>query len=96
MVLNMISTAVMVKLGHVYGNLMVNVQPTNSKLEARALRVIRQATGASPDRAAALLEESGRVVRVAIVMERRGVSREEAERLLRQTGGRIREALQIG
>ena len=47
LVLNMISTAVMIRLGHVYGNLMVNVQPTNQKLEDRARRIIQQATGVS-------------------------------------------------
>ena len=50
MVLNMISTAVMIRLGHVYGNLMVNVQPTNEKLTERARRIIRQATGVSAER----------------------------------------------
>ena len=58
LVLNMISTAVMIRLGHVYGNLMVNVQPTNQKLEDRARRIIEQATGVSDERAAELLEAS--------------------------------------
>jgi N-acetylmuramic acid 6-phosphate etherase len=93
LVLNMISTAVMVKLGHVYGNLMVNVQPTNAKLEARALRIIQQATGASPARAAQLLDQSGRSVRTAIVMEKKKVGREQAEQLLAQSAGRVRDAL---
>jgi N-acetylmuramic acid 6-phosphate etherase len=93
MVLNMISTAVMVCLGHVYGNLMVNVAPSNRKLEDRARRIIAQAAEVSRERAAELLEASGRSVRVAIVMEKRGVSRDDAERLLAQADGRIREAL---
>lgn len=93
LVLNMISTAVMVRLGYVYGNLMVNVQPTNRKLEERARRIIQSAAGVSYDRAAALLEEAGRSVRVAIVMEKRGVDRQEAERLLAAARGRISEAL---
>jgi N-acetylmuramic acid 6-phosphate etherase len=93
LVLNMISTAVMVKLGHVYGNLMVNVQPANAKLEARARRIVRQATGISAERADELFEQAGRNVRVAIVMGKRGVSRAEAEMLLARSGGRIREAL---
>jgi N-acetylmuramic acid 6-phosphate etherase len=95
LVLNMISTAVMVQLGHVYGNLMVNVQPANRKLEDRAHRIIRDATGVSFERAAELLEQAGRSVRTAIVMEKRDVPRPEAERLLAQAGGRIREALEI-
>jgi N-acetylmuramic acid 6-phosphate etherase len=93
LVLNMISTAVMIRLGHVYGNLMVNVQPTNRKLEDRARRIIQKATGVCYDRAAELLDQGGRNVRVAIVMEKRGVDRQEAERLLAGAGGRISDAL---
>lgn len=93
MVLNMISTGVMIRLGYVYGNLMVNVQPTNKKLEDRARRIIEQAAEVSEERAAELLEESGRSVRTAIVMEKKKVSREEAEARLRNAGGKIREAL---
>jgi N-acetylmuramic acid 6-phosphate etherase len=95
MVLNMISTAVMVRLGHVYGNLMVNVQPTNRKLEQRARRIIQQTTGVTPERAAELLEQAGRCVRTAIVMEKRSISRPEAERLLARARGRIRDALSL-
>src|SRR5579862_5314808 len=73
MVLNMISTAVMIRLGYVYKNLMVNVQPSNHKLEDRARRIIAETTGASAERAAALLDQSGRNVAVAIIMEKRGV-----------------------
>jgi N-acetylmuramic acid 6-phosphate etherase len=94
LVLNMISTAVMIRLGYVYGNLMVNVQPTNRKLEDRARRIIQSAAGVSYQRAAELLEESGRSVRVAIVMEKRGVDRQEAERLLAAARGRIAVALE--
>jgi N-acetylmuramic acid 6-phosphate etherase len=95
LVLNMISTAVMIRLGHVYANLMVNVQPTNQKLTGRARRIIQQATGVSPERAAELLEAAGRSVRTAIVMEKKNMPRAEAERLLAQSGGRIREALRL-
>jgi len=93
MVLNMISTGVMIRLGYVYGNLMVNVQPTNEKLEDRARRIIEQAAGVTEGRAAELLEESGRSVRTAIVMEKKRVSRGEAESLLRKARGRIEAAL---
>jgi len=96
LVLNMISTAVMVKLGHVYGNLMVNVQPTNRKLEDRARRIIQTATGVSYDRATELLDLSGRSVRVAIIMQQKQISREKAEILLTAAKGRIREALALG
>jgi len=96
LVLNMISTAVMTKLGHVYGNLMVNVQPTNQKLEDRARRIIQAATGVAYDQAAQLLDRAGRSVRVAIVMHKKALSREQAETLLARANGRIREALKIG
>jgi N-acetylmuramic acid 6-phosphate etherase len=93
LVLNMISTAVMIRLGYVHDNLMVNVQPTNTKLEDRARRIIQQAAGVSYERATELLDAAGRSVRVAIVMEKKGVSRAEAEKLLTAAGGRIGEAL---
>ena len=93
LVLNMISTAVMIRLGHVYGNQMVNVQSTNQKLTARARRIVSQITGVSSERAAELLTASGNSVRMAIIMEKMKVSRGEAERLLALAGGRIREAL---
>ena len=93
LILNMISTAVMVKLGHVYGNLMVNVQPTNQKLEDRARRIIQEAAGVTYDQAAGLLDRAGRSVRVAIIMQKNQISREEAEDLLARSKGRIREAL---
>jgi N-acetylmuramic acid 6-phosphate etherase len=94
--LNMISTAVMVKLGPVYGNLMVNVQPTNQKLEDRARRIIQAATGVTYDEAAQLLDGAGRSVRVAIVMQKKRITREQAETLLARAKGRIREASEIG
>jgi N-acetylmuramic acid 6-phosphate etherase len=93
LILNMISTAVMVKLGHVYGNLMVNVQPTNQKLEDRARRIIKEATGVTDEQAAELLDSAGRSVRIAIIMQKKRISRAQAETLLAQAKGRIREAL---
>lgn len=93
LVLNMISTGIMVRLGHVYGNLMVNVQPTNAKLEDRARRIIQEATGVSGERAAELLEAGGRNVKTAIVMEKKRVLRLVAERLLVQSHGRIGDAI---
>ncbi len=93
LVLNLISTAVMVRLGYVYKNLMVNIQPANSKLEDRARRIIQQITGVSFERAAELLELGGRNVRIAIIMEKRRVSRAEAGRLLAAARGRLAEVL---
>lgn len=93
LVLNMISTGVMIRLGHVYRNLMVNVQPKNDKLVDRARRIISQAAGVSYERASELLEASGRSVKTAIVMARLGVQRPDAEARLRAAEGRIAAAL---
>jgi len=93
LVLNMLSTETFIRLGYVYGNLMVNVQPTNHKLIARACRIIAQAAGISAERAAELLTASGNRVRIAIVMGKAGISREEAERRLTAAGGRVARAL---
>jgi N-acetylmuramic acid 6-phosphate etherase len=93
LVLNMISTAVMIKLGHVYGNRMVNVQPRNSKLRDRAIRIVAESTAVSCERARELLREAGDRVAVAIVMERLALDRVSAEARLAGAGGRISEAL---
>lgn len=93
LVLNMISTGVMIRLGYVYGNLMVNVQPTNDKLRDRARRIIAEATGADAAYAAHLLNTSGGNVRIAILMAKKGLARDEAARLLAEHGGRLGEAL---
>ncbi len=93
LVLNMLTTGVMIRLGHVYGNLMVNVQPRNEKLVDRATRIIAEAAGTSIERAGQLFEEAGRAVKPAIVMGRLGVTREEALRKLEQAGGRVGAAL---
>jgi len=94
LVLNMLSTATMIRLGHVYGNLMVNVQPTNVKLKARALRILRQAAGVSEEEANRLLEASGGNVKVAIVMAHTGLSRDKAEQRLVEAKGRVSAALE--
>ena len=93
MVLNMLSTGVFVRLGYVYGNLMVNVQPTNTKLMDRARRIVAQAAGVSPEGAAQLLADAGGQVRTAIVMERKHISREATDELLARSGGRVSQAL---
>ena len=93
LVLNMLSTGTFIRLGYVYGNLMVNVQPKNHKLVDRARRIVAQAAAVSPVRAVELLAESGMKVRTAIVMGRAGIGRDEAERRLAASRGRVRQAL---
>jgi len=93
LVLNMLSTGTFIRLGHVYGNLMVNVQPKNSKLLARARRIVTQATGISYDAAADLLADAGDSVRTAIVMGKMGVDRQAAEKRLAESGGSVSQAL---
>jgi N-acetylmuramic acid 6-phosphate etherase len=93
LVLNMLSTGTFVRMGYVYGNLMVNVQPKNEKLVDRARRIVERAAGVSVERAVELLAESGMSVRAAIVMGKAGVARGEAERRLAAAGGRVRQAL---
>jgi len=94
MVLNMLTTASFIRMGYVFGNLMVNVQPKNSKLADRAQRIIARAAGISYQKAGEMLIASGNNVKTAIVMARTGVSREEAEGRLAAGHGRIAEALQ--
>ena len=93
LVLNMLSTGVMIRMGYVYGNLMVNVQPRNEKLVARARRIVAQAAGLAEDRAAQLLTEAGGVVKTAILMGKLGLDRSAAEARLAATRGRLTEAL---
>lgn len=92
LVLNMISTGVMIHLGYVYENLMVNLQPTNEKLTDRARRIIMAITGVSYHEASSLLNAGGSV-RTAIVMQRLGLSRPEAENRLAAAKGQLRAAL---
>jgi N-acetylmuramic acid 6-phosphate etherase len=94
LVLNMVSTAVMIRLGYVYGNLMVNVQPKNSKLEDRAKRIIAESAGVSYERASELLGQANGSVKVAIVMSRLAIDRPAAEARLAAAGGRVSDALQ--
>ncbi|HTZ58744.1 MAG TPA: N-acetylmuramic acid 6-phosphate etherase [Acidobacteriaceae bacterium] len=92
LVLNMLSTGAMIRIGMVYGNLMVNVQPTNEKLKDRAERIIAAASGVDQGRASELLVKAG-TVRAAIVMQKLGIGREEAERRLAAAGGKLRLVL---
>lgn len=93
MVLNMLSTASMIGIGKVYGNLMVDVQPTNEKLIQRAKRIVMLATGADSDKVEKALELSGYKPKVAIVMIKAGCTYEEALKRIENGDGFIHKAL---
>jgi N-acetylmuramic acid 6-phosphate etherase len=93
MVLNMITTASMVKLGKVYENLMVDVRPNSAKLVERGKGIVMMLTGLSYDEASRVYEEAGRNVKVAIVMERKRLDRIAAERALAEADGFMARAL---
>lgn len=93
MVLNMLSTCSMIKLGKVYGNLMVDVKASNEKLVHRCERIVCSAAGVDEDKAKQVLKQCGYRPKVAIVMIRCGVGAEEAIELLNASGGRIVDAV---
>lgn len=93
LILNMISTSVMIKYGKVYKNLMVDVQPTNLKLVERAKGIIMQSSGCGYDEAAKYLTESGENVKIAICMALTGRSCPECESILKQNQGNISRAI---
>jgi N-acetylmuramic acid 6-phosphate etherase len=93
MALTALSTAVMVKMGKVYGNLMVDVAPTNRKLRGRALRLTQQITGAPEDDARDALIRSGYRVKVAALVVAHGCDVDAAESMLSAVGGSLRAAL---
>lgn len=94
LVLNMLSTGAMIRLGKSFGNLMVDLQATNSKLAERSRRIVSAATGLSLEDAGRRLDESRGDVKTAIVMHRSSVDAAEARRRLSASGGRLREALE--
>ena len=96
MILNMISTATMVKLGKTYENLMVDVNATNDKLKARALRIVMQATDCDESTAEAALNASNNSAKTAILMVLTGASVEQATMQLNKSDGFLRKALDAG
>jgi N-acetylmuramic acid 6-phosphate etherase len=93
MVLNMLSTGAMVRLGKTYGNLMVDLRATNSKLKARTNRIVRILTGLSMEEADALLRRCEGELKTALVVQRTGVSPDEARKRLFAAGGQVRLAM---
>lgn len=94
LVLNMLSTATMVRLGKTYENLMVDLKTASRKLEERAKRVFMQATGARYEEAEPALKRAGGSLKTAIVMRRASLTRAEAERRLKRAQGWVRKAIQ--
>jgi N-acetylmuramic acid 6-phosphate etherase len=95
MVLNMISTAAMTRLGYVFGNLMVNVVPKNSKLADRSITILERATGVTRTTAKQALKASGNRTPVALVMLAAGVARADAAAALKKADGHVRKAIAI-
>jgi len=94
LVLNTITTLVMVQLGKVYENLMVDLKATNNKLRDRAARIVATLTDLPREEAFKSLDKAGGHVKVAIVMVKRNISPDEARALLAKTGGKLRAALE--
>jgi N-acetylmuramic acid 6-phosphate etherase len=95
MVLNMLSTGAMVRLGYVYGNLMVNLHQKNSKLAERAVTIVQRALGVARDQARRLLRTAESSVPVAIVMHSAGVKKNVAKRVLASANGQVRKAITL-
>ncbi len=93
LVLNTISTLTMVRLGKVCENLMVDLRASNAKLRDRAARIVSVLTGVNGDESLRLLDRAGGHVKLAVVMQRRGVDGPEAEKILLSHGGNLRSAL---
>lgn len=92
LVLNTLSTGAMIRLGKVYGNLMVDLMALSAKLEDRGERIVMECCGVSREEARAAIERAGGSVKLAIVMTRKGVDANAARKLLEQTGGFVRPA----
>lgn len=93
LVLNMISTATMIRLGMTYSNWMINVSMTNQKLRERGTHMLQEILGVKPNDAARLVEASGGALKVAVIMGATGCSRKEAEKRLAESRGNLREIL---
>lgn len=95
LVLNMLTTGTMIKLGNVYENLMVNVQATNEKLEARAKRIVKLATNAEYETIEKVLQATNNDVKLSVIIIKTGLPKEEAEKLLKKSNGYIKKALDL-
>ena len=93
LVLNMLTTGAFTKVGYVYGNLMVNVHLKNRKLVERGIGIVQQVTGVDYGEALTLLEKSTGSVPIALVMQKMGVPRRDAEKRLKKAGGNLRKVI---
>jgi len=93
LVLNMISTATMIRLGKIYGNLMVDLMAVNDKLVDRGTRIIQQLTGLEYEASRQKLFGAGKSVKTAVVMVKKNSGRKEAEKLLADAGGFLRSVI---
>ena len=93
LILNMITTTVMIKMGKVYGNLMIDVQPTNNKLKKRALRILKEVTGIDDKKAEDLLNECNYNLKIAILKELTGKTIKECEDELEKNKGHVRKTI---
>jgi N-acetylmuramic acid 6-phosphate etherase len=95
MVLNMITTGAMTRLGYVYGNLMVNLRLKNSKLSERGITILQHAAKVAREQAREVLKSASNDVPIALVMLKAGVSRAQATRALQSTSGHVRKAIAL-
>ena len=93
MVLNMLSTAVMVRLGHAYDNLMIDVGEANEKLRERAKWILKEASARDVSAVTRALRQSGHDLRLALILLKKGVSARQARRIQKESGGNLRKAL---
>lgn len=93
MVLNMVSTATMIRLGMTYSNWMINVSMTNQKLRERGMHMLQEILGVKPADAAKLVEKSGGQLKIAVIMGATGCDRKEAEKKLVEAGGNLRKVI---
>ncbi len=93
LVLNMLTTASMIRIGKSYQNLMVDLNPSNKKLVARAIRIVMQTTGCAPQQAKQVLAQTGNDVKLAILVTITGMGVEEARAALGKAGGFLRKAI---
>lgn len=95
LVLNMLTTASMIRLGKTYGNIMVDLQQTNAKLKERSKRILMEITGVDHDTAAEYLQKSNGSVKLALTMIMTGENAENSKRLLEKAGGFVKKAVAL-